>query len=615
MSDKNFLELDFSFLVLSEKPITPLMQLTNPNMVWYMDVIEALKLAEKDEKIQGLLVKYGGSVQGGTHALEKLGLGQLDELRAAITSFGTRKMTVAYGSMIGVANSDSSGKSIKSTSEYYLISACKKIYLVPSGMIMLPGFLLNHPFLKNTLEKLNVEFQGFKREEFKTSLNIFTEDKLDEHHKQQLESLLKAMKETMVNQIAQSRNVSIEEVESWFEKAFIDAKDAQESKIVDDLKFRDEVYDEMKSVMKIGGDSKPNYLFLTSYLEKKQRMFQKGNKQVALVFAEGAIVNGEEKPSLFGLDESAMIHSETLSARLRQIRKDKKIAAVIIRVNSPGGDAIASDVISREIDLLKKEGKKVIVSMASVAASGGYWIAAKADKIVCNPLALTGSIGVLFGKFNTRQFWSEKLGVTFDGTQGNKNADFLSSVHSFNEEQQDIVNHSIDLIYEQFKQRVSEGRNIELDRVAEIAKGQVYLGEDALKLGLVDEVGGLMEAIQVAEKLINAERGIKLVVFPKKQSLAQQLLKGMTKADNSEKREQKLVAATVGSTSIFTTIVTSMYQFFGFSKVVQQVSQMSGVSSMILGGQQHVSIINNLNVMSKSNVMAYDPTLSLFCDN
>lgn len=612
------LELDLSLLVLSEKPVSPLMQLTNPNMVWYWDVIEALKLAENDEKIIGLLVRYGGAAQGGTQALERLGLGQLDELRSAIVSFGQKKgnnTTVAHGSSIGVPTSDISGKSVKSTSEYYLISACQKVYLTPSGLVLLPGFLLNQPFVKHTLQKLNVEFQGFKREEYKTSLNMFTEDKLDEHHRQQLESLVTSIKEVMVGAMAQSRNVTEQQVESWFERAFIDANEAKESKIVDELKFRDQVYDEMSQMTKSsvsgsgsgGSHQKPNYLFLTAYLEKKQRMYQRGRKQVALVFAEGAIVAGEDKPSMFDLGESRMIHAETFSARLRQIRKDKKIEAVILRINSPGGDAIASDIISREVDLLREAGKKVVVSMGSVAASGGYWIAAKADKIVCNPLAVTGSIGVLFGKINARQFWSEKLGVTFDGTQGNKNADLLSSVHSLNEEQRGIIDHSIDLIYEQFKQRVAEGRGMDVDRVSQIAKGQVYMGSDALKLGLVDEVGGLMEAIQVTEKLIDAEqRGIKLVLFPKKQSVSQQLLKGLTKADNSEKREQKLVA----SASAFTSVISTVHQFFGLSKVVQQVSQLTGVSNVILG-QQHVAMMTSLSMLSQSKVMAYDPTLSM----
>lgn len=594
------LELDLSTAILTDKPVSPLMKLTQPNAIWYMDLIEALKIAESDEKIKGLVVKYG---QGNGFS-EKLGLGQMNELRAALVAFGAKKPTVAYGSHLGLA----SANSIKSTSEYYLLSACKKVYIVPTGLILLPGFYLDHPFLKKTLDKLELSFQGFKREEYKTSLNIFTEDKFDEHHRKQTETLLNGLRQKIVSDIAESRGVAPDYVESWFEKGFIEAEEAHNVKIVDGLKYRDQVYDEMKSEMNIDPQAKPHFLFLTSYLEKKKRMFQKG-KQVALVFAEGPITSGEDKQSFWNMGESHEIHAETLAARLRCIRKDKKIAAVVLRVESPGGDAMASDVISREVELLRKAGKKVVVSMGSVAASGGYWISAKADRIVCNPLAITGSIGVLMGKFNTRQFWGDKLGVTFDSTQTNKNAEILSNIHSFNEEQTDIMNQSIDMFYDKFKRHVAEGRGLDVERVAEIAKGQIYLGEAAHEIGLVDKVGGLMDAIKLAGELIGAEEGaIKLVLYPKKHNLAQQLLKEFAKPDNSEKREQQLA-----SSSISATLFSSLSQLFGFTQFVQRVSSMFGGSAVL--GQQ-ASLISSVRMLhSNSNVLTYDPTVSLFSSN
>lgn len=523
------LEIDFTQILLTEKPLSSIEKIFEKKKVWFREVIEALDYAANDPKIIGLVAKVGGGTNSG---LAELGLGHTDELRSAIQNFSKNKLSVCYCDSIGDA-----GNANQATREYYLISAFRKVHVAPLGTVVVPGLMLNGLFVKNTLSKLEIEAQLVHREEYKTATNMFTHDKFDEYHKEQVEGIMNGVLATIVDSIAASRKVSQETVKEWFEKGVYTPNEALEANIIDGVGFRDEVYGGVASTLNL---KEPNYLFLSAYYQKRGRMYEKGNKEVALIHAVGPIVRGEEEKSLTG-GSSNMIYSETVARNIRNARKDKNVKAIILRVDSPGGDAIASDIINREIVLARKDGKKVIISMASVAASGGYWISMNADRIVCNPLAITGSIGVIFGKFLTRQFFENKLGVTFDDVKTNERATLFSSTHSFDDDQWNVINKLIDFYYDKFKEGVATGRKMELQQVAQLAKGQVYTGRRGKEIGLVDRVGGLNEAIQDAKELIGFDEKkdkLKLTVYPKEKNIMQLL--SARSAQNSEQRDKNV---------------------------------------------------------------------------
>jgi protease-4 len=533
------LELDFGNIDLMEQPLTPLAKMMNPHAVWYRDVVEALEHATNDKKIIGLVAKFGGKYSSG---LKHLTFAQMNELRSAILAFSEKKLSMCYACSIGGPE-----QATAATREYWFATAFKEIYIVPNGFVILPGVMLLGVFFKNTLQKLEVEFQGVCREEYKTATNVFTEEKFTKYHKEQYEMLLKGLHQKMKQDIARSRNIDENIVEEWFNKAYYNAEEAKVSKLVDGILFKDELYDQFPSKFNLEPKKKPNLLFWNKYLEKKGPLYKKGNKQIALIFAEGAIVQGEKDPNPLASSDKT-IYADTLSTYIRNARKDKNIKAIILRVNSPGGDAIASDVISREIELAKKDGKKVIISMAGVAASGGYWISALADHIVCNELTVTGSIGVLFGKMFTKELWSNKLGITFDDVQSNKNSNVFSSLYRFNDDQWKMSNELVDTFYESFKKHVAKGRKMDVENVAKIAKGQIYLGEEAKQKQLVDSLGGLSEAINVAKKLIDFDEKkdkLKIVRFPKQNSILQVLTSQRKKPKNSEERDKQMASISI----------------------------------------------------------------------
>jgi protease-4 len=274
---------------------------------------------------------------------------------------------------------------------------------------------------------------------------------------------------------------------------------------------------------------------LTCSHRTKNKRFQ-GKTKVAIIYLTGGIVDGEEPP--FTTDRS--IYSLTAARNIRLAAQDKKVAAILLRVSSGGGSAVASDVIAREIDLAKKEGKKIIVSMGSVAGSGGYWISTRADKIVCDKYGITGSIGVLSGKFNVRGTMNH-LGVTFDHVQSNSKSTMYSQLFGYSKDEHALVNHIIDFYYDQFLNLVSETRKIDKEQLRKLAKGQIYLGPRAKELLLVDELGGLSKAIEVTKELLGLkkEQDIDLQQFPTKKSLLQILAAASSTADNSDERDKK----------------------------------------------------------------------------
>lgn len=395
--------------------------------------------------------------------------------------------------------------------EYFLATACDRIILHPLGWLGINGIGGYVPFFKNALDKLGIEAQVEHVEQYKTAYNMFTEKGFTEAHRQMMESIYSDLFSQYVKTIAKCRGKSEEEVEALIDYGFYQGENALKAGLVDDLLFEDELAKLLQE--------KGRKLNKTSYEEySKINPSSLGlniGKKIALIYGMGTILGGE------GIYQT--IGSATMARWIKKAREDKSIAAVVFRVDSPGGSAVASDVIWREIVLTRKE-KPFIVSMSDVAGSGGYWISMAAHKIVAQPQTLTGSIGVIFGKFSAARLY-EKLGITSEKLTYGKRSDIFSTFRVLTAEERELLKKEILWIYDKFLTKVAEGRNMTKEEVDNIGKGRVWTGNQAKALGLVDELGGLSKALELAKKLagIAEEEEVKLVVWPKKVSLLSSL--------------------------------------------------------------------------------------------
>ena len=392
-----------------------------------------------------------------------------------------------------------SGKFIMTYSEsygqsaYYVASVADKIYLNPEGMIDLRGMSSQIMFYKHLLEKLDVEMQIVRgpNNRFKSAVEPYFLDKMSEANREQMDKLLGTVWGQIVGSISESRDIDIDQLNSIADnmETFSDAKVALDYGLVDGLRYKDQILAELKELT---GSEKinavPNSAYADSYTIKND-----SENEIAIIYAEGQIFDGK--------GEESDIYSENLTKVIRKAREDDDIKAVVLRVNSPGGSAVASAIIGRELDLTKQV-KPVIVSMGNYAASGGYWISAKADYIYADPTTLTGSIGV-FGTFpNLQGLLNDKIGLTFDVAKTNRNADFGTITQPLTQEQYDKLQQMVVKTYDDFTARVAEGRGLRQTYVDSIGQGRVWAGADAIELGLVDALGDMEDAIAyTAEKL------------------------------------------------------------------------------------------------------------------
>nr|MBC8359137.1 signal peptide peptidase SppA [Candidatus Aminicenantes bacterium] len=361
-------------------------------------------------------------------------------------------------------------------------------------------------FLKKTLDKLGIEAEIEHVEEYKTAFNMFTEKGFTPAHKEMIESIYGDIFSHYVKELAEARGKSEKEIRELIDHGFYQGEQAMEAGLVDDLLYDDEFENLLRDKgMKLYRISHQQYIKI-----KPTSLGLNKGKKIALIYGMGTIHSGE------GIYQS--MGGSTVARLIRRARMDKSIAAVIFRVDSPGGSAVASDVIWREVFLTQKE-KPFIVSMSDMAGSGGYWISMAADKIIAQPQTLTGSIGVIFGKFNIVNL-SKKLGITSESIVYGKRSDIFSPLRRFTPEERKAIKKETLWIYDRFLTKVAEGRNMNKDDVDKIGKGRVWTGSRAKELGLVDEIGGLSRAIELAKELagIPDDRSVKLVVWPRKVS-------------------------------------------------------------------------------------------------
>lgn len=444
------------------------------------DILHGLETAKEDKKIKGIYIEIGDLV---------CGLATAREIRNAINDFEkSGKFAIAYnrGELV-------------SLKEYYVASAANTNYGFPSSNMEFLGLGGELSFFKGTLEKLDVEVEIIRgsNNDFKSAVEPFFLDKMSDSSRLQVERYISSMWEDIRKDIATDRNVSSKTLNEIAEDAKIrSAEDAVKYKLIDAVKYRDEVMAELSEKAGVSKDEELELQAFEKYARKKfnqnQSLTKNDKPNVAVILAEGGVsVDGD------GLT------SKQICKLFQDVRKNKSIKTVVFRINSPGGSALASEEIWREVKLTNEK-KKVIVSMGDVAASGGYYIAAPAYKIFAEPTTITGSIGV-FGMIPyLGKMFENKLGMTFDRVQTNKHA-IMSTNKKMTEEERAMIQEEVDEIYDLFLSRVSEGRNMSKDKVNVIARGRVWTGTDAKRIGLVDELGGLKDAIEFAAK----EAGIK----------------------------------------------------------------------------------------------------------
>ncbi len=483
------------------RPQDPLSQLLGGDTADFREILDALEKARTDDRIEGLLVDS----RGGT-----LGAAQSEELRAAIHRFreSGEKWSIAYF--------ETAGEFGGATSAYYVATACEEIVLAPPGDLWLTGLSVESPFLRGMFDKLEIEPQFGQRKEFKNAANMYTHASFTKAHKEALDALLDAIYGEIVTAVATGREMTPERVRELIDGAPYIAPEALEAGLVDRLAYWDELVDDVEERT---GKERP-FIGVKRYIARK-RPHASGKHRIALIYGVGAVVRGESGSDPLAGD---VMGSDTLTRALREARENDAIDAVVLRVDSPGGSYVASDLIRREVVLTKAE-KPVVVSMGNVAASGGYFVAMQADRIFADENTITGSIGVLFGKLVTRQFWNDKTGISFGTLKRGRNADFMSSQSGWDARAQERVDTLLDRIYEDFVGKAAEGRSMTYDDLEPLAHGRVWAGSDARELGLIDEIGGLTDAIDAARQMagIEDDAAFRIVVLPKPPTLLESL--------------------------------------------------------------------------------------------
>ncbi len=489
-------ELDLENGLVEYVPEEPFGQAMLSGAVSVRDVVDGLNRAAGDSRVVGLVARLGTG---------PLGLAQTQEIRDAVLAFRTSgKPAIAWAETFGEGGPGNGA--------YYLATAFDRIYLQPAGDVGLNGLVYESPFIAGTLEKLDVHVQMDHRKEFKNAMNFYTEKKYTDPHRLAMQTLMDSQFGQIVEGIARAREMSEEQVRALFDQGSILGKDALDRGLVDGIAYRDEVYAKLEEEL----GSEPHYLYLHVYLDRAGRPDSRG-KTIALVYAVGAVSRGKSRYNPIG--GSFVMGSDSVAANLRAAIDDPRVKAIVLRVDSPGGSYVASDSIWRETVRARQEGKPLIVSMGNLAASGGYFISMAAERIVAQPGTITGSIGVLGGKMNTTGFW-KKLGVTFDQVHTSKNGMLYSTSHDYSEPEHAVFEASLDRVYEDFTARVAEGRNLPIEEVRKIAKGRIWTGEDALDNGLVDALGGLPKALQLAREAaeIPEDAPIRVKRFPRKKT-------------------------------------------------------------------------------------------------
>jgi protease-4 len=458
-------------------------------------LIKIIKSAKSDSSIKGIYLMSSENPNGYASS---------NEIRNALLDFKkSKKFIIAYADYI-------------SEKAYYISNIADRIYCNPKGIFQWQGMYVEYLYYKNLLDKLDIKAKVFYAGKFKSATEPIRETKMTESNRIQTTVWLNDLYDGLISGTASARGLnpdSLKKMASTFQ--VMKPSDALEKRLIDGIKYDDEVKDEVRKRLGLEKDKSINFIRLHKYEKSLDLSSGFAKDKIAMVIAEGEIVYGKGKSGQIGSDDYLSL--------LRKIRNDKNTKAVVLRVNSPGGSSLASEIIWRELELIRKEGKAVVVSMGDVAASGGYYISCNANRIFADPKTITGSIGVFAIVPDISGFTQNKLGITFDRVKTSEFADAPSLTRPMTDFESKIMQSQVDQIYLDFKTRVADGRKKTIDYIDSIAQGRVWTGARAKEIGLVDQLGSITDALAYAAK----ESGLKeyrLKVYPEPKTLIEQIL-------------------------------------------------------------------------------------------
>jgi len=488
IDDNTVLHLSLNYPISERTSKNPFQNLNfggfeTENNLGLKDILAHIKEAKTDSRIKGIYVDVS-AIQGGFASIE--------EIRNTLIDFKkSGKFILAYSE-------------VYTKGAYYLASVADKIYVNPEGMVDFKGFSTEIMFFKGALEKLDIEAQVIKVGTYKSAVEPYILDKMSKPNREQITSFLGSLYTHFLSNIAISRKIPVDSLSAIANTAAVEtATDAVKFRLVDGVKYKDEVLTELKSLCGIAQKKELRSVSISDYTPQSKELSKASADRIAVVYAVGEIVSGE------GDDET--MGSENISRAIRTARLDDKVKALVLRINSPGGSSLASDVIWREVELTKKV-KPVIVSMGDVAASGGYYIACAADSIFAQPNTITGSIGVFAIIPNMKKFFNNKLGITFDEVKTSKFSE-ISITRPLSDDERLLLQAEVNNIYKTFTQKVANGRHKTPEFIDNIGQGRVWTGAEAIKIGLVDRLGNITDAVKSAAKKAGLKE-YKLVDYP-----------------------------------------------------------------------------------------------------
>ncbi|MEM7106013.1 MAG: signal peptide peptidase SppA [Bacteroidota bacterium] len=519
-------------------PVNPYeMTLEQNDVLGLQDLLEVLEVAKEDDNIKGIYMELSQPMTG---------LASLSAIRAAVDDFKeSGKFVVAYSGFY-------------SQTGYYMASVADKVYINPTGSIFFNGFAAQVPFFKDMLDKIGVKAQVFYAGKFKSATEPFRRTEMSPENRLQIKEYLDENYQYFLEDISKSRDISVAELMRIADEFELrETEDAQRLNFVDGIMYKDQVLDELRDRLGLDKNEKITTMSLGAYhAAAGKRSNYKAKDKIAVVYAEGGIVDGEGEQGSIGGDKYARI--------IRKIRQDKKVKAIVLRVNSGGGSGYASENIWREMGLANEQGIKTVVSMGDVAASGGYYIACNSDKVFAQRNTITGSIGVFGLLPSMKELMNDKIGIRMDTVKTGKYATIGNTFYDLNPDESLLIQQMVDTFYQHFLERVADGRSMTVKEVNEVAQGRVWTGAQAKALGLIDEMGDLNAALKSAAELADLDE-YRMVEYPKTKDPFTQLIEELTGKENN-----------FANAMLKEELGDPLYQYFEKAK---EIKKMSGIQA------------------------------------
>jgi protease-4 len=501
VKDNSVLKINLNTNIAERERENPFEDLNLPGMegagvTGLYELKKAILAASKDDKIKGIYLEAGFS---------RLGSAVNEELRNALKNFRkSGKFIYSYGEYYSEAT-------------YYTCSVADSIFLNPEGLVEFNGISYEAPFFKGTLAKLEVEPEIFRVGEFKSAVEPFIREDMSPENRMQVTSFINSINNYNLSQVSSARKLPFETVRLISDSMKArSAGDAKNLGLVTRIAYMDQVMASFRKRLKVEKDDDIHFITYKKYRKaEKEEDSEVSSNKIAIITGEGEINTGK--------GDEGSIGSDKICEALKEAREDKKVKAVVLRINSPGGSALASDIMWREIQLTKKE-KPVIASMSDVAASGGYYMAMGCDKIVAQPNTITGSIGVFGMMFNAQNMLKNKLGITFDRVKTGQFSDMATGTRPLNQAERQIIQNEVNKIYETFTTKAAQGRNMPLEKLKSLAGGRVWSGLEAKERGLVDELGGMEKAIEIAAAKAKIGKDYRIKMLPVEKNFFEEIM-------------------------------------------------------------------------------------------